>query len=139
MSGTKDNCSIEHLRKIANQRWPGQYFIKGNEPYDKGVEVIRLGVDPEIVHTFPKNNDAFVAMLDPSWHPGKTDKSTRSLFNLKPASQRDSVQGKRLFYTKLIALKLAVDERLALIDVKPTDSECLNELRYRLRKLKSKL
>lgn len=137
MSGTKDNCSREHLTKLMEQRWPGQYHVKGNEPYDKGVEIIRLGEDPEVVDTFAKNNDAFVVMIDPTWFPGKPSVITRRLFSVTVAP-KSSLFNKILFYEKSIALCLAVKERCNIAGLELNVDDCLKELRYRLGRLKSK-
>jgi len=140
MPGSKNNCPVEILRKIANQRWPGQFFIKGNSPYDKGVEFISLeGEEPSVVCTFKKNNDAFMALMNPNWYPGKEEPKVLGLFPSQVSNYLKNLRGQKLFYEKTIALKQASDERLNLIKINPQEENILQELMFRLDKIKKRL
>lgn len=142
MSGSKNNCSVKTLRKITNKRWPGRFFVKGNSPYDKGVEFISLeNEDPSVVCTFEKNNDAFLALLDPTWYPGK-EESNDTFLKLFPDVETPHVKilkGQKLFYEKTIALKQALDERLNLIKIHPQEENILTEMWFRLSKIKKRI
>lgn len=74
MSGTEKSCSIEDIRKVFKQKgWDTDYTVKGNEPYSKGTKVFWRTPDGLRIETqsFDKNDDLFVALLDPKYHPGK--------------------------------------------------------------------
>ena len=75
MSGTIKHCSVETLRKMIKQNWPG-FSITGSTPYRKGVQIKNIETK-QVVDSFPSNYALYITMLEAvtkktGWVPGKT-------------------------------------------------------------------
>lgn len=93
MAGTKKQTSQEDLNKLINH-WPGHYIV-GSKPYQKGCRIY-LTLNEQLVETFDKNDDAYVAMVGhltkkEPWWPGKKKEQVCGFFDNKVLIQPDSL------------------------------------------------
>jgi hypothetical protein len=136
MSGSVENCTVEILRKLCEQRWPEQYHIKGNEALSKGVVFTKLGEHPFECAHFDKNNDAYLKLIDPKWQPDMPAMPKGFFeFNKPPV---DNTAAQRLFYEKLICDIHSLDERLKLInvDLQQSPQWLIDTLSRRIQKIR---
>ena len=92
---TTEAKNIKDIKDVFSRKWPG-YRVIGNKPYSKGVWVIEIGPDFQIVRICDSNYQLWEEMNKPGFHPKPSESKTgktlyeRGMFPEAQEARRDA-------------------------------------------------